>query len=75
MAMDGVGDAKLQGGLERHGPDEGKCAMPELELSVEQAFLVSAVLLRDGPHGVMVSVALLLAYFSYVGYIGEHVGY
>ena len=60
MAMDGIGDAKLQGGLERHGLDEGKCAVPELELSVEQGLLISAVLLRDGPHGVMVSVALLI---------------
>ena len=63
MAMDGVGDAELQRGLERHGLDEGECAVPELELSVEQALLIGALLLlRDGPLGVMVSVALLLAY-------------
>jgi len=42
MAMDGIGDAKLQRGLERHGLDEGKRAVPELELSVEQGLLIDA---------------------------------
>jgi hypothetical protein len=36
VVLDGVGDAEVQGGLERHGLDVAEGVVPELELRVQQ---------------------------------------
>lgn len=43
MEMDGIGNAEVYGGLERHGLDEREGAVPELELRIKQA-LIRAVI-------------------------------
>jgi hypothetical protein len=41
VVVDGIGDAEVYGGFERHGLDVGKSGVSELKLSVKQS-LVSA---------------------------------
>ena len=38
IAVDGIGNAEVQCGFERHGLEEAEGVVPELELSVEQGF-------------------------------------
>jgi hypothetical protein len=53
MEMDGIGNAEVYGGLERHGLDEREGAVPELELRNKQA-LVRAVIGGELHHTLMI---------------------
>ena len=51
VVVDGLGEAKVQGGLECHGFDVGDGVVPKLNLSVEQVLVGDA----GECHGAMVA--------------------